>query len=58
CGFTHGPHPKAFAAGARHARTDTDEVAVMIDSRLPLEVAELPDGVESIDYVHSWQVKP
>ncbi|GAA3720362.1 homogentisate 1,2-dioxygenase [Oceanisphaera sediminis] len=58
CGFTHGPHPKAFAAGARHARTDTDEVAVMIDSRQPLEVAELPDGVENIDYVHSWQAKP
>lgn len=58
CGFTHGPHPKAFAAGARHARTETDEVAVMIDSRLPLDVAEFPDGVENIDYVHSWQVKP
>jgi homogentisate 1,2-dioxygenase len=58
CGFTHGPHPKAFAAGASHARTETDEVAVMIDSRLPLEVAELPDGVENIDYVNSWKVKP
>ncbi|MFP2769674.1 homogentisate 1,2-dioxygenase [Oceanisphaera sp. KMM 10153] len=57
CGFTHGPHPKAFAAGASHARTETDEVAVMIDSRLPLDVAELPDGVENIDYVNSWQVK-
>ncbi len=58
CGFTHGPHPKAFAAGASHARTETDEVAVMIDSRLPLEVAELPDGVENIDYVNSWKVMP
>lgn len=57
CGFTHGPHPKAFAAGARHARTETDEVAVMIDTRLPLEVAELPEGVENPDYVNSWQVK-
>ncbi|GAA3540592.1 homogentisate 1,2-dioxygenase [Zobellella aerophila] len=57
CGFTHGPHPKAFAAGAKHARTETDEVAVMIDTRLPLEVAELPEGVENIDYVNSWQVK-
>ncbi|WP_298719456.1 homogentisate 1,2-dioxygenase [uncultured Oceanisphaera sp.] len=58
CGFTHGPHPKAFAAGAKHTRTETDEVAVMIDSRQPLEVAELPDGMENIDYVHSWQAKP
>lgn len=57
CGFTHGPHPKAFAAGARHARTETDEVAVMIDTRLPLEVAELHEGVENPDYVNSWQVK-
>ncbi|MBM7456885.1 homogentisate 1,2-dioxygenase [Oceanisphaera litoralis] len=58
CGFTHGPHPKAFATGAKHTRTETDEVAVMIDSRRALEVAELPDGVENIDYVNSWQAKP
>ncbi|WP_116474255.1 homogentisate 1,2-dioxygenase [Zobellella maritima] len=57
CGFTHGPHPKAFAAGAKHTRTETDEVAVMIDTRLPLNVAELPEGVENIEYVNSWQVK-
>ncbi|MGB1539996.1 MAG: homogentisate 1,2-dioxygenase, partial [Rickettsiales bacterium] len=30
CGFPHGPHPKAFAAGAKHAKKETDEVAVMI----------------------------
>ncbi|GGB50843.1 homogentisate 1,2-dioxygenase [Oceanisphaera marina] len=57
CGFTHGPHPKAFAAGASNKRRETDEVAVMIDSRRPLEIAELPEGVENTDYVHSWQVK-
>jgi len=33
CGFPHGPHPKAFAAGAKAARKETDEVAVMIDAR-------------------------
>ena len=32
-GFTHGPHPKAFAAGAKAAKTMTDAVAVMIDAR-------------------------
>ncbi len=37
CGFTHGPHPKAFAAGAKHARKETDEYAVMIDTRFPLD---------------------
>ena len=28
-GFTHGPHPKAFAAGQAYAKKFTDEVAVM-----------------------------
>nr|WP_198649946.1 hypothetical protein [Zobellella maritima] len=57
CGVTHGPHPKAFAAGAKHTRTETDEVAVMIDTRRPLNVAELPEGVENIEYVNSWLLK-
>ncbi len=56
CGFTHGPHPKAFAAGAKAARTETDEVAVMIDTRYPVEVAALPEGVEQPEYVNSWRV--
>jgi homogentisate 1,2-dioxygenase len=54
-GFTHGPHPKALAAGARHARKETDEVAVMIDARDALDVAALPDGVEATGYVDSWK---
>ena len=58
CGFTHGPHPKAFAAGARATRTETDEVAVMIDARLPVEVAALPEGVEQSGYVQSWRRPP
>ena len=37
-GFTHGPHPKAFAAGAKAAKTMTDEVAVMIDARDALDI--------------------
>jgi homogentisate 1,2-dioxygenase len=58
CGFTHGPHPKAFAIGAKHARKETDECAVMIDSRFPLEVAPLPEGVENLAYVNSWKAPP
>ena len=58
CGFTHGPHPKAFQVGAAHARKETDEYAVMIDTRFPLEVAPLPEGVENRAYVDSWKVKP
>ena len=58
CGFTHGPHPKAFQTGATHARKETDEYAVMIDARYPLTVAQLPDGVEDHAYVDSWKPKP
>ena len=58
CGFTHGPHPKAFQVGAAHARKETDEYAVMIDTRFPLDVAPLPEGIESREYVDSWKVKP
>ena len=52
-GFTHGPHPKAFAAGARAAKTMTDEVAVMIDSRDPLDFAA-PPATELTTYAESW----
>ena len=57
CGFTHGPHPKAFAAGARAAKTMTDEVAVMIDSRAPLEMSEAAQAVEDKGYADSWKIK-
>ncbi len=55
-GFTHGPHPGAFAAAERASRAETDEVAVMIDTRDALDVAALPDGVEWPGYVDSWRV--
>jgi homogentisate 1,2-dioxygenase len=54
-GFTHGPHPKAFQMGARAARTETNEVAVMLDARDALDVAPLPAGVEWPGYVDSWR---
>lgn len=54
-GITHGPHPKAFEAGKKALRKETNEVAVMIDARDPLEVAELPSGVEWAGYVDSWK---
>ncbi|WEM44274.1 homogentisate 1,2-dioxygenase (plasmid) [Photobacterium sp. DA100] len=55
CGFSHGPHPKALAASMTAPKKETDEVAVMIDARWPLEVAPLPDGAENTNYVFSWQ---
>ena len=54
-GFTHGPHPKAFAAGAKAAKTMTDEVAVMIDARDPLDIGAAAHSVESAGYVDSWR---
>ncbi len=56
-GCSHGPHPKAFRAGAGGERSHTDEVAVMIDARDGLDVAPLASGVEREDYVNSWQEK-
>ena len=55
CGFTHGPHPKALGNMLAQNRPATDEYAVMIDARDPLEVAALPAGVEIEDYVNSWK---
>jgi homogentisate 1,2-dioxygenase len=55
CGFTHGPHPKAFAAGAETTKTMTDEVAVMIDARDALDMSEAAAAVEDAGYVDSWK---
>jgi homogentisate 1,2-dioxygenase len=57
CGFTHGPHPKAFEAGAKAARTATDEVAVMIDARDALDIAPAAEAVEDKSYADSWKAK-
>ncbi|QBQ56054.1 homogentisate 1,2-dioxygenase [Nitrosococcus wardiae] len=54
-GITHGPHPKAFEAGKKALRKETNEVAVMVDARDALEVAEFPPGVEWTGYVDSWK---
>ena len=54
-GFPHGPHPKAFATGATHARIETDEVAVMVDTRDALETAAGAHAIEWEDYVNSWR---
>ncbi len=56
-GFPHGPHPKAFAAGAKAAKKETDEVAVMIDARDAVEISPQAHGVEWKGYVDSWKGK-
>src|SRR3954462_14985970 len=58
-GFTHGPHPKAFNAATKTpaggGRTETDEVAVMIDTRDAIDIANMSAGVEFEGYVKSWR---
>lgn len=54
-GFTHGPHPKALKKMLVQDKPATDEYAVMIDTRDPLEVGEAAAGVESPAYVESWK---
>jgi homogentisate 1,2-dioxygenase len=56
-GFPHGPHPKAYETAMQYARKETDEVAVMVDTRDMLRLADLPQGVERADYVDSWKPK-
>lgn len=55
CGITHGPHPKALKAAAGRHGGQTDEVAVMIDTRDPLDVSETAESIEWTGYVDSWK---
>ena len=56
-GFTHGPHPNAFAKAESKAGQMTDEVAVMIDTRDPLMLTPDAKAVEWEAYVESWSIK-
>jgi homogentisate 1,2-dioxygenase len=57
-GFTHGPHPKALTRMLKQEKPATDEVAVMIDTRDPLEVTTAAGEVEWKEYVRSWKSAP
>jgi homogentisate 1,2-dioxygenase len=52
-GVHHGPHPKAVSASLK--KTETDEYAVMLDTRNPLQVTEAARKIEWLDYVNSWR---
>ncbi len=52
-GIHHGPQPQAIEAS--RAKTQTDEVAVMLESRRPLTVLPALDAVELKDYAMSWR---
>lgn len=53
-GFSHGPHPKAYRASMTAPKTQIDEVAVMIDTRDPLDPSLDLKDVEWGDYAKSW----
>jgi homogentisate 1,2-dioxygenase len=55
CGFTHGPHPKALQSMLEPKRSATDEVAVMIDARDPLNVLPGAHQGEWTGYADSWK---
>lgn len=54
-GFTHGPHPKALKNMLTQSKPATDEYAVMIDTRDPLDVKEGGSRVEWDGYADSWK---
>ena len=56
-GFTHGPHPKALKNAFEQKSRGTDEVAVMIDSRDPLDADEQTEAIEWDGYARSWRTE-
>jgi len=53
-GIHHGPHPNAFAKA--NDKTYTDEYAVMIDTKYPLQMSPWFTANELEDYWKSWQL--
>jgi len=54
-GFTHGPHSGAMNNMLAQPKPETEEVAVMIDTRDALAVAGPAGQVEWREYVDSWK---
>ncbi|MFY7994453.1 MAG: homogentisate 1,2-dioxygenase [Bacteriovoracaceae bacterium] len=54
-GIHHGPHPKAFAKA--NEKEFTDEFAVMIDTRYPLDMTDDFKRLENTEYWKSWMTK-
>jgi homogentisate 1,2-dioxygenase len=54
-GIHHGPHPQAVEASRK--KTETDEVAVMLDTIKPLRMSPEAQAAEWKEYYLSWQVK-
>ena len=54
-GVPHGPHPGAYEASIGSRRTE--ELAVMIDTFLPLATTKAAETIERADYHDSWKVR-
>ena len=52
-GIHHGPHPNA--AKNAQDKTSTEEIAVMVDTRQPLNAVPAAEKVEYQDYAMSWR---
>ncbi len=52
-GFPHGPHPKAIQNIKN--KTQTNEYAVMVDSKQPLKRDKSLKELEAVDYWKSWR---
>lgn len=52
-GIHHGPHPQAAQNAA--AKTHTNEIAVMVDTRHPLKATHSAESVEMKEYFMSWK---
>ncbi len=54
-GLPHGPHPKAYQAGKKFERRETDEVAIMLDINRPLTVTDTARSIEIENYMDAWK---
>ena len=54
-GVPHGPHPGAYEASIGSRRTE--ELAVMIDTFLPLSWTKAAEKIERADYHDSWKIR-
>lgn len=52
-GITHGPHPGALKRVFEQPNSHTDEIAVMLDTRDPLQVSATDYEIK--DYSRSWE---
>jgi homogentisate 1,2-dioxygenase len=53
-GHIHGPHPGAVEGSLTRIGQRTEEVAVMLDTFQPLQMAASAVALEDARYVHSW----